>query len=120
MPVIGMLLFSPVACRSMSFIAISLALLCVFDIGFSLEFIFAARPVARRTVWVDLRIDRLIAEVLRAVVVVRAAVDVLRLHRLTPTLFDVKPPALFVRVLAGESARVFAESTWLSTILLPW
>jgi hypothetical protein len=104
----------------MSFIAISLALLFLFDIALSLGFVIIAWPIARRTVGVDLSIYRLIAEVLSPIIVVGATIDVLRLHRLTSALFDVKPPPLFMGVLAGESARMLAESARLGSVLLPW
>jgi hypothetical protein len=104
----------------MSFIAVSLALLRVFDIGFSLGFVIIARPVAGRTVGVNLCVHWFVTEVLRPVVVVGATVNVLRLHRLTSALFNIKPPPLFMGILARKPARVLAESARLDRILSPW
>src|SRR5579862_2171096 len=104
----------------MSFMAISSALLRVFDIGFSLGFVVFAWPFVHRTVGVDLGVRGIITKVLSPIIVIGAAVDVLRLHRLTLALFEIEPPALFMGILAGEPARVVAESAWLSTVLSPW
>jgi hypothetical protein len=117
----GRLLFSPAAWRSISFIAVSLALLRVFGIDLvSLGFVITAWPIARRTVEVDLRVHRFITEVLGPVVAIGAAVNVLRLPRLTSALFEVKPPPLLMSILAREPARVLAESARLSLIVSPW
>src|ERR1700743_766869 len=117
----GMLLSSPTAWRSMSFMAVSLALLRVFGIGFfSLGFVVITWPVARRTVGVDLRVHWFITEVLGPVVVVDTTIDIFRPPRLTSALFNIKPPPLFMRVLTGKTARMFAESTRLGSVLSPW
>jgi hypothetical protein len=104
----------------MSFIAISLALLFLFDIGFSLGFVFTARPVACGIVGVDLSVDRFIAEVLGPIIVVRTTIDILRPHGLTLALLNINPPPLFMRVLTRESTRMLAEPTRLGTIFSPW
>jgi hypothetical protein len=102
----------------MSFIAISLALLRVFDIGLSLGFVVFAWPIG--AIRVDLGVHRFTTEVLGPIVVVGAPIDILRLQRLTPALFDIKPPTLFVGIRAGESAGMFAESAGFEGVILPW
>ena len=113
----GMGMFLACACRSMS--SSPLWLCCAFRHSVSLGLVITAWPVPAGPSGRS-GCSRVIAEVLGPVVVVGAAVDILGLLRFTSALFNVKPPPLFMGILAGEPARMFAESTRFGSVLLPW